>query len=188
MAEIALQATPILGGIDRQIGANRIVGRDDLALVSVAIPLGGEEGLAATLQQGWSLALPGPRQSSNGAGTRAIRTAPDQILLICAHVAPDARAAIRDRLGTAGYITDQSDVWAVFELAGPDTRAALERLCPLDLHPDVFPQGASARTVMEHMGAIILRSGADRFVLLSARSSAGSFLHAVETSFRYVLA
>ena len=61
----------------------------------------------------------------------------------------------------------------------------LERLCPLDLHESAFPVGAAQRTVMEHMGAVILREGTDEFLLLSASSSAASFLHAVKTSIRY---
>ena len=44
----------------------------------------------------------------------------------------------------------------------------------------------SARTVMEHMGAMIVHLSGDRFLLLSASSSAQSFLHAVELSYRYV--
>ena len=39
---------------------------------------------------------------------------------------------------------------------------------------------------MEHMGAIIHREGTDRFLLLSASSSARSFLHAVEASLEHV--
>ena len=39
---------------------------------------------------------------------------------------------------------------------------------------------------MEHLGTIIIRTEQDTFLLLSASSSAGSFLHAVETSIRNV--
>jgi sarcosine oxidase subunit gamma len=39
---------------------------------------------------------------------------------------------------------------------------------------------------MEHLGTIVLRDGTDSFLLLSAHSSAESFLHAVETSIRNV--
>ncbi|MBT8415130.1 MAG: hypothetical protein KJO30_12445, partial [Boseongicola sp.] len=56
---------------------------------------------------------------------------------------------------------------------------------PLDLDPDTFPTGSAARTVMEHLGAMIVRVDDTRFWLMSARSSAMSFLHAVETSCRW---
>jgi len=39
---------------------------------------------------------------------------------------------------------------------------------------------------MEHMGAIVLRDGPDSFLLLSASSTARSYLHAVEISLRNV--
>lgn len=186
MAEITLTAAPVLG-VDKSLGENRIVERSDLALVSVATPLGGDETLAKTLKSKWKLDVPEPRMTAAAGDMRAIRTAPDQMMLVFPHPTPDAERTAQDKLGGAGYTTDQTDVWVVLEVSGPDTAKALERLCLLDLHPDAFPEGAAARTVMEHMGAMIVRLGADRYWLMSASSSAGSFLHAVETSYAYVM-
>ena len=45
MADIKLTAAPLSGGGDIDIAGNRIIIRDDLALVSVATPLGGEDAL-----------------------------------------------------------------------------------------------------------------------------------------------
>ena len=56
---------------------------------------------------------------------------------------------------------------------------SVARICPIDLHADAFGPDHATRTVMEHIGAMILRTGEDAFLLLSARSSAQSFLHAV---------
>ena len=67
-------------------------------------------------------------------------------------------------------------------MAGTASLAALELICPVDLDPVAFPEDRVARTVLEHMGAIILREGADSFLLLSAASSAGAFLDAVRES------
>ena len=186
MAEFAfsLETAPVLGAADLTIGENRIVARADLALVSIATPLGGTEALAKALNAGWGLSLPGATLSSVNADARALRTAPDQMLLIFPHSTPDADAVVKKKLGTAGYTTDQTDVWATLEISGPATLAALERLCPLDAAG--MPPNGAARTVMEHMGAMIIRIGPDRFQVLSASSSAQSFLHAVETSYRYV--
>lgn len=184
MAEITLKAAPVLGGIDLAIGENRILERDDLALVSVATPLGGEAQLEAALSKGWELSVPDPRVSSVSGETRAIRTAPDQMMLVFPHATPDANKTVQDKLGGTGYTTDQTDVWVVLEVSGPQTLAALERLSMLDL--EAFPEDASARTIMEHMGAMVVRLAPDRFLLFSASSSAASFLHAVETSFHWV--
>lgn len=189
MAEFAftLTAAPILGGVDKTIGENRILERDDLALVSVATPFGGEEVLNKALGDGWDLSLPEPTVSFVSGETRTARTAPDQLLLIYPRDTPDANAVVRDKLCGAGYTTDQTDVWVVLEISGPDTLAALERLCPFDLDPRAFPVNAAARTVFEHMGAMIVRLEHEHFLLMSARSSAASFLHAVETSYLYVV-
>ena len=131
--------------------------------------------------------MPAPAKSSTSGETRAIQTAHDQMLLVFAHDTPDAEKVVQEKLSGAGYTTDQTDSWIVLEVAGPDTLAALGRSCPRDLHLDVFPVDATARTVMEHMGAMIVRVEKERFLLLSASSSAGSFLHAVETSYHYVM-
>lgn len=187
MAEFAfsLTAAPILGGADITIGENRIAERDDLALVSIATPLGGDDALANALRKGWDLAVPEPTRSSVSGDTRAVRTAPDQMVLMFPHTSPDAQSVVGGKLNGTGYTTDQTDVWVVLDISGPDTLAALERLCPLDTA--AMPVDGSARTVMEHMGAMIIRIDTDRFLLLSASSSARSFLHAVETSYRYVI-
>lgn len=185
MANITLTAAPVLG-TDLMIGKNRIVERSDLALVSIAVPLDGEVALAKALKTGWALSMPDARHSTMSGKARLIQTAQDQLFLAFPHSAPDANAVVNKKLDGAGYTTEQTDNWSVFEISGPDTRAALERLCPLDLHPDVFAIADVGRTVMEHMGAIIVRSEQDTFLLMSARSSAPSFLHAIETSFRNV--
>lgn len=186
MAEFSftLEAAPILAGADLTISDNRIIERNDLALVSVATPLGGEDAIAAALNKGWSLSVPQPTVASQNGDTHAIRIAPDQLMLVFPHNAPDANTAVQSKLDGAGYTTDQTDVWVVLEISGPDTIAALERICPLDVAE--FPVGAAGRTVTEHMGAFVLRVGDDSFWLFSASSSAQSFLHAVETSYRNV--
>ena len=184
MADITLTAAPVLGGAEIEIGANRIKERDDLALVSIATPLGGNDALETAIRNAWSLDMPTPTQTTTSGDTRAIRTSPDQMLLVFPHATPDANSVVQGKLGGAGYTTDQTDSWVVLDIAGPDTMAALERLCPLDLAR--FNVGTSGRTVMEHMGALIVRTGETDFLLMSASSSAQSFLHAVETSYAYV--
>lgn len=186
MADITLTATPALGGAALEIGANTITERDDLALVSVAVPNSGEKALDAALQSGLSVALPGPRRSIHHGGMRAFCLTQDQVMLVFSASSARPDAGIQRALNGAGYATDQTDVWVAIETSGPDIHAALERICPLDLHDQAFPVDSAARTMMEHMGAIIIRTANDRFLLFSARSSAQSFLHAVETSFRYV--
>ena len=186
MADFALEATPLLGGLDKTIGEGRIVERDDLALVSVAVPLGGETALDEALKNGWGLKRPEPTQTSVSGDTTAVSIAADQLMLVFPHSTPDANAVVQGKLNGAGYTTDQTDNWVVVEVSGKATLSALERLCPLNLDIDAFPVGASGRTNMEHMGALIIRTGDDSFLLMSASSSAKSFAHAVELSYEWV--
>ena len=89
-------------------------------------------------------------------------------------------------------MTDQSDSWVILALSGPQSRQTLARICPIDCGVSAMPIGTTARTSMEHLGAIITRRPDEGdhqpcFWLLSARSSAASFLDAITGSppFRY---
>ena len=186
MAEFRLEARPVLDSAGYERDGNRVAEAEGLALVSVAVPLGGEAALAEALKTAFGLAMPEPRMTSEAGEYRAIRMTPDQLLLAFRRETPDADPFVREALGGAGYTTDQTDTLVALEVSGPDALAALERICPVDLDASAFPVGASARTVMEHMGATIVRTGEDGFLLLSAASSARSFLHAVTVSFENV--
>jgi len=180
-----LTATTPLGGYSQTFGKTVLAEAGTLALVSLACPAQGDDALAKTLKT-MKLARPAPGTSIVEGDSRLIWTAPDQMLLAFVHATPDAAATIAAKTGDTAYLTDQTDNWCALTLDGPLARAALERICPLDLYEAVFALDAAARTVMGHMGVIIVRTGDDAFLLLSASSSAGSFLHAVETSVQNV--
>ncbi|MEQ8257531.1 MULTISPECIES: sarcosine oxidase subunit gamma [Roseovarius] len=183
MADFTLIAEPPLKGVDHNFGDTRLYAPDDLAIVSIALPLGAEDATLQAVKSGFGADLPAPGQSVMGNDdTRLVRLGPDQAFAIFTRATPDAEPHVQSLLKGAAYTTDQTDVWTGLMLDGPLARTALERICPIDLHPDAFAEGAAARTVMEHLGVLIIRTGPDAFLLLSASSSAGSFLHAVETS------
>ena len=206
--------TPVsaLGGHDAVVGAVRVRERANLGIVSLAVPLGGADAFDAALRDGYGVERPPVGRSARARDVRAgdgragdrraedVRVAAlqaDQFWLVSAD-ADTALANARARMGDAAYLTDQSDAWVALRLdgaggdgardgsgdadAGEAVRAALRRMCPLDL--DALPDGAATRTVMEHLGVVLLREG-DGYTLLSARSSAPSLLHAVELSARY---
>lgn len=187
MAEYTLQAEPPLAGTEMEIAGVRLSAPADLAVVSLALPLGGEDAALSAIKGGYGADLPEiGRSVVAGDGTRLIRLAPDLAFALFPHATADAERVVAERLKGAVYTTDQTDVWVALALSGPNTRRALERICPIDLHPDVFGVGHAARTVMEHLGVLILRTGDDDYLLLSASSSAGSFLHAIEVSLRNI--
>jgi sarcosine oxidase subunit gamma len=186
--DFVLTPAPFLGGYAASLAGTTLAEVPDLALVSVAVPLGGRAALAAALAGAWGLDLPevGGTTAAPAAGVRLLGLAADQALALLPRPDGLAAPAVAAALDGAAYVTEQTDAWVVLRLAGPRARAALERICPIDLHPAAFPEGRVARTVMEHLGAVVVHEAPDTFLLMSASSSARSFLHAVETSLRNV--
>ena len=188
MHSLKLVAEPALGGFEESFGGTDLVEISDLAIVSIAVPLGGDAALIGALSKTFGAGMPEPGQSvlSTDGKTRFLWTARDQLFALFRDKSPNAAAEIKARLGDTAYVTLQSDSWVSLRLDGENARSALERICPIDLHPNAFPEGRVTRTMMEHMGVFVLRDGANSFLLLSASSSAQSFLHAVKTSIEYV--
>jgi len=187
VADLTLTATPVLGGYDASFGDLRLREQTGIALVSLAIPLDGEAAATKAIRAAYGLDLPAPGRLASAKGHLLVRTGPDQAMLAFDHPVADANAMVQAALAGAVFTTDQTDVWVALRLTGPGARAALERICPIDLDDAAFPVGSAARTAMEHMGAMVLRDTDDGFLLLSASSSARSFLHAVETSIANVI-
>lgn len=183
MADMTLAPRPALEGYAERFGDTALTEIADIGIVSLAVPLGGADALASAMQRRFGTFLPRPGASvlSGDGRTRFLGLATDQAFAVSA-LDGDPTPAMSAALEGAAYVTDQTDVWALLRLEGPLARAALERICMLDLGPAAFPEGAVARSVMEHLGAIVLRGGRDSFDLFCARSSAASFLHAVRSS------
>ena len=173
-----LKPEPFLGGYARSFGDTSLTEITDMGLVSIAIPLNGREKLQTSVRALWEIDLPvpGARATTQDGKTHLMAQSPDSLLALLSDPPGPAIKALQG----AGYTTDQTDNWVILRLTGPLCLTALERICPIDLN--TLSAGNFARTTMEHLGVIILRQGLDDVLLLSASSSAGSFLHAVETS------
>jgi len=177
VAEFSLTARSALDGFKLEAEGARLAELTGYALVSIA---GQPEGLRSVLIEKWGLELPSPGRATFNAARQMtlMSVARDQWFLRL----PEEAAALDDLDVVA--LTDQSDSWVQIELAGPAARDTLERLLPIDVHPAAFPEVAVARSLIEHLGVIVLRqpSDEDSFLLLSPRSSAKSFLHALTGS------
>ena len=182
MPEFSLISAPPLAGYDETLGGIRLRAPEAVAIVSVALPLGGEAAAEQAVTAGYGAALPEVGQSVIAGDARLVRLGADQGFVIFNHTEPDAEAVVTGKLQGAAYTTDQTDVWVALEISGARCREALERICPLDLHPDAFAVDRAARTVMEHLGVLIIRTGEEAYLLLSASSSAESFRHALHQS------
>lgn len=187
MPEYSLISAPPLAGTDITIGAVRLTAPADLAIVSIALPLGQEANANKAVKAAYGAGLPDVGKSVvTKDGARLVRLGQDQAFVIFTHGTPDAERVEADKLKGKAYTTDQTDVWTGLRIEGEGARATLERICPLDIHANAFAIDDAARTAMEHLGVLIIRTSDNTFLLLSASSSAGSFLHAVETSMKNV--
>ena len=151
----------------------------DLALASLATRRGEETEVRNRAKARFDLEPPPPGRTANGDGMTFLWTGHEQWFVEAQEsTLGGLEALLRETFEDSAAVTDQSDAWASLRLEGLATRAVLEKLCPLDLHPGAFPPGATARTTMEHLSAIItLRDDRGRFSILTPRSSAASFLH-----------
>lgn len=190
MADFILTPTAPLGSYRNWFGPVKLEEQVDLAIVSLAIPLDGGDAAARAIKAAWDMDLPngGATTVSADGMLRLVSSGAEQYLALFTHPTPDAARHVRTALGASVYITDQTDNWAKLMLSGPRVREALERICPIDLDERVFAVGAAARTMMEHMGAFILRTGDDDFLVLVGMSSARSMLHALEQSLAWTVA
>ena len=184
MPDFTLTSAPPLAGYDQSFDGVTLAAPADLAIVSIALPLGGEVAAEKAIKAAYGAALPAPGKSvlSKDGSARLIRLSSDAAFVIFTHATPDAEPHVAAKLKGTAYTTDQTDVWSALEISGANALTALERICPIDLHPDAFADGDAARTSMEHLGTLIIRTGSDTFLLMSGSSSAKSFLHAIETS------
>ncbi|NKW71435.1 sarcosine oxidase subunit gamma [Rhodobacteraceae bacterium R_SAG10] len=188
MPDFFLTTTPFLDGFTSDYDGTILSEITDLSLVSIAQPLAARAGLKTAVKTAWGCDLPAPGRWLTGddGRLRLMCTGPDGFMVLMPANSSPAVLGVTSALSGAGYCCDQSDNWVILRLSGPLAVAALERICPVDIHPAALAAGSFARTVMEHLGAIVMREADDTFLLLSASSSARSFLQAIETSLKYV--
>ncbi|MEM1078078.1 MAG: sarcosine oxidase subunit gamma [Pseudomonadota bacterium] len=182
--QITLQARTALGALaprEETIGALTLTERVEFALASVSARQGREEtcrsGLAELLGS-----VPGPgaaklRQPETGfwIGTEA------WMIIAPFDTREDLATELKTRFGDSASITEQTDGWVLFDLAGDRIAAAMELLCSVEIRR--MPPGTAKRTVIDHLGCFVLRPGeGDLIRILGPRSSADSLHHAVLTA------
>ena len=188
MSDYSLKPTSALDEYKQKLNGTELRELIDVGKVSVAIPLGGEQAVDKILANLFGVAIPATGESvfSDDKNARVIRLGKDQLFVLLFDKQSDPRSTLAAKFGDVAYLTDQSDSWVGLEISGAKVRQVLERICMVNLHPDVFRVDHIARTMMEHLGVLLIRNGEDSYQLMSASSSAKSFLHAVTTSIRNV--
>lgn len=148
------------------------------AITSLA-PMPGAEAVASdALKAQIGAAFPAPNRMTGKAGSRAVWSGRGQAMVLGPVLSPIPDVAM----------TDQSDAWACAALEGAGARDVLARLTPLDLRVSVFRRGHAARSLIGHMNAVVMRTGADRYAVMVFRSMAQTFAHEVKTAMEAVAA
>lgn len=137
------------------------------AMTSIA-PFPGQSAKVDAALKPLGLTFPAPNRQSTGASARLLWTGRDQAFLIGV-AAPD--------LSGLAATTDQTDGWAGLVLSGPLATDTLSRLIALDLRDAAFPVGQTARTGLNHMSAILTRTGPVAWEIMVFRSMARTAWH-----------
>ncbi|MGP4019855.1 sarcosine oxidase subunit gamma [Saccharopolyspora sp. 5N708] len=134
----------------------------------------------ARIEHALDLALPHhePNLVSGDEHGAALWLGPDEWLL----VAPDGhadqliasvRTAMSDSLGST---VDVSANRTTLRLSGPMARAALEKICSLDLHPRAFTPGHCAQTMLGRTQAILWQLTPEPTYRILVRDSFANYL------------
>jgi len=185
VSDYTLHAEAALKGYAKRFGQTYLTENNALDIVSIAIPDAKRETVRKLLENKVGLSIPDTGHRSIGTNTTLLALQADQYFLISDGHRDAPAAALKTLLGDAAYLSDQTDSWVVLDIQGPESHLALERICPIDISADVFQSHHVARTSMEHLNVIVHRID-NGFRLLSARSSANSFLHAITESLHNV--
>lgn len=161
-----LIAKPPLARAPVTIGAARLSTVEYGQITSVA-PFQGQDQAVAEVLKDQGLGWPAVGRSTGKSGARVIWAGLGTAFVLGPAVAVPTGAAV----------TDQSDGWAVLALEnGTDV---LARLTPLDLRDTVFKRGHVARSLLGHMNAIFVKTGANRMEILVFRSMVETAWHEI---------
>lgn len=158
--------------------------RDGIGIARIAA----RRGQAAALRELWRAQFgvePPNAPRRMGRGDVAIAgIAPDVWLATDESSGNDFAASVQSLLGGCAAVTDQSDAYAILRLAGPEVRATLAKLVPIDIHERSFKVGDVAQTLCGYVNVTLwrLEEGPQRgpvFEVWIGRSLAGSVHQAI---------
>jgi len=189
VGDYALKSISPLNEYSRNFKENLLEEVVGMEVISIATSVENKDFLNKQLIEIFNLELPVPGKShlsSNGL-SRLMGLSLDQWLIVSVDQKYELKALLENSLSNKSYVTLQTDAWVCIRISGRSALKALERICPVNLDPDLFLKDFIARTMMEHLGSIVICENPNSYLLMSASSSAKSFLHALEVSLKNVI-
>ncbi len=170
--------TPLAGHLPVTVGTCTLAEVMLGPVTSLSPYRGREQALSDALMAAHGVAFPAPNRVAQGDGLRLVWSGRAQAFLTGA--APGAG------LGDHAALTDQSDGWAGLHLSGTGAEAVLARLVPVDLRAPAFDVGHCARTQVQHINALIIRTGEQAFEIMVMRSFGQTAVHEITEAMRGV--
>lgn len=185
MADPALKPRCALGGHAPEthlIAGITIAENPALAMASLATRSGRDKEVAKAAKNLLGFDLPGPGGMAAAGDWAAFWTSPGQWMLTAPFAShEDIARIVKAAVADAGSVTEQTDGWVRFEVAGVQVLDVLERLCNADTR--AMPAGQATRCQIEHLGTFLLCQRArEAFSLITLRSGAASMMHALVTA------
>jgi sarcosine oxidase subunit gamma len=143
-------------------------------VTSIAPFRGRESAVADAL----GLLLPAPGRMQQAGEMRLHWVGPGRVLL----VGREAPSGLYD----VASVVEQGDGIAAARLDGWAARDVLARLVPLDLGDVAFPDGATARTMLNHMTITLTRVGPLAYEVMTMRSMALTLVNELTEAMRHV--
>jgi methylglutamate dehydrogenase subunit D len=160
--------------------------RQGLGIAKILARKNAAAALAQEVQAHFNCALPTSPRRTCGNDIAVMGIGPGSWLAMCENGGNDFASSLKPILGSFAAISDQSDAYGVFRLMGPNLRAALSKLVPIDIHDRAFKVGDVAETIAGHVGILFWRlediAGSPVFDIAVARSFSVSLRHTLVQS------
>ena len=172
-----LPETPAQGLLSTETEGSALAEFVPEAITWIAPFKGKEDSVSQDLLRSVGCGFPKANELTSKDRVRVVSIAPSEALVIGAELdIEDAATA------------DQTDAWCILHLSGITSRDVLARLTSVDLRPQNFPVGRTARTVIGHMTGSVSRLDDDTWEIMVFRSMSRSAIHELEKAMRAVAA
>jgi methylglutamate dehydrogenase subunit D len=154
--------------------------RNDLGCATVMVRRGTEQQLKQRVKTAYGIDLAsGPRRAASG-NVAFLGIGPATWLATQDDGGNGFSVSLKQAVGDAASVADQSDGYIIHRVSGPRVRRTLAKGFPIDLDARAFAPDAVAVTAVSHLGAIIwrlddLQDGSAVFEIAVFRSLVESF-------------
>jgi methylglutamate dehydrogenase subunit D len=131
--------------------------RNDLGCATVMVRRSAREQLTQHVKAAYGIDLiAGPRRAASGT-IAFLGVGPATWLATQDDGGNGFTLSLKQAVGDAGSVADQTDSYVIHRMSGPRVRQTLAKGFPIDLHDDAFAPGDVAATIVAHIGAVLWR-------------------------------